>query len=100
MIEDMPEETIDWGKGYEDFEVKGSWSTTAIQLNAAGDQILYSRNMDKYQYRVLKRITNEKTHYGKSVASWIEVPERNGPEIDRKTDRIFICILLNEVEVR
>ena len=73
---------------YEDFALPGSFSITAITLNSRGDTIICSRNLDFYQYRVLKRIEEE------GQQRWEESVEHRGPFIDRKVNRIFICAAL------
>ena len=74
----------------EDFEVKGSFTITSLNLNKAGDQLMYSRNPDFYQYRVLRR-----THTSDSEHLWLEDQSQHGPPIDRTKDRIFLPIGLS-----
>jgi hypothetical protein len=67
---------------FEDFAVKGSFTITSLNLNAQGDQLMYSRNPDFYQYRVL--LKNE------SGGPWTEDLTQRGPPIDRNKDKIFL----------
>lgn len=68
---------------YEDFPLHGSFSVTAI--NFANDTFTYSRLLDHYQFRVIKRtIVN-------STIAWLEDPLFIGPFIDRRKYKIWMC---------
>jgi hypothetical protein len=69
-------------RNYQEVELKGSFSITAMSLNQDGDELMYSRNPDFYQYRTLVMIND----------TWTEEVNRRGPPIDRRKDRIFIPI--------
>lgn len=65
---------------FEDFAVNGSFTITSVNLNPEGDQLMYSRNPDFYQYRVLVNVDN----------TWSEDLHQRGPPIDRAKDKIFL----------
>jgi len=47
---------------YEDFSVNGSFAIASLNLNSKGNQLMYTRNPDFFQYRVLVKVND----------SWVE----------------------------
>ena len=83
--------SVKLGSNYEDFRIDGNFQVTAVQFMNK-DTITYSRYLDFYQYRVLKRFSNDKT----GEINWKEV--QRGPLIDRNKDKIFICAGIHYLE--
>ncbi|TNV84310.1 hypothetical protein FGO68_gene13955 [Halteria grandinella] len=73
-----------YGRNYEDFPLPGAFQITAVNL--ANGSFTYSRIMDHYQYRIIKRAVDATT--GKAFYQEVE----KGPYIDRvKESKLWLC---------
>ncbi|TNV73620.1 hypothetical protein FGO68_gene3363 [Halteria grandinella] len=75
---------IAYGQNFEDFPLPGAFQITAVNL--ANGSFTYSRIMDHYQYRIIKRAVDATT--GKAFYQEVE----KGPYIDRvKESKLWLC---------
>ena len=58
------EDSVVVGKGWEDFVVRGNFQVTALSF-INGDTLTYSRYLDYYQFRILKRTLDP-------IIRWVE----------------------------
>lgn len=77
---------------YEDFAIAGAFSISTVNFYG-GDTITYSRNIDYYQFRIIKR----RFDASKEMAVWEEVAK--GPPVDFVNHKIFICTGLHYLDM-
>eukprot|EP00347_Sterkiella_histriomuscorum_P009392 403341386 len=77
---------------FEDFALNGNFQVTAFSF-IRKDTIVYSRYLDNFQFRLLKR----EVDYYTGEITWIET--QRGPILDRKqAEKIFICTGIHYIE--
>ena len=78
----------------DEFSIEGSFSITAV--NFVNNTLTYSRSLDHYQYRQLKR--KSVPEGGRFSYRWREVTR--GPLLDRvRGDKMFMCIGLHQLDM-
>jgi hypothetical protein len=77
----------DLDEGSEAFEIAGNFLITAVNL--ANETFTYSRLLDHYQYRVIKKVDGK----------WQE--SMRGPYIDRRVseNKVFLCTRLQYIQM-
>ncbi len=66
-------------------------------MTFTNDTLVYSRSLDHYPYRVLKRVNKYNDEGLKIGQTWIEGPK--SPTIDRIKDRMYLCVGLELIDM-